>query len=132
MDYTRIAKLHNKVFSTPWGSMEREQAISVLSEADRTAVFNLEKDYMLGRITREDIMAMKQEGNETMTYAQFVKKSDSDERGVMQELSQFAMKSSEVYQRYRERYQQEKDEQQRLHNRRLTENTFKNKPFSIR
>ncbi len=128
----RIAELHNKVFSTSRGSREREQAISALSEADRTAVFNLEKDYMLGRITRKDIMAMKQEGNETMTYAQFVKKSDSGERGVMQELSRFAMKRPETYSKYRERYQQEKDEQQRLHNRRLTENTFKNKPFSIR
>ena len=128
----RIAELHNKVFSAPRGSREREQAISALSEADRTAVFNLEKDYMLGRIIRRDIMEMKQEGNETMTYAQFVKKLDSGERGVMQELSQFAMKSPEVYQRYQERYQQEKDEQQRLHNRRLTESTFRNKPFSIR
>ena len=50
------------------GSREREQAYSALSEADRTAVFNLEKDYMLGRITRQDIAEMKQEGNKTMTY----------------------------------------------------------------
>ena len=89
----RIAELHSKVFSTPRNSPEREQAYSELSESDRTGVFNLEKDYMLGRITRQDIAEMKQEGNETMTYAQFKKKSDSGKRGVMQELSQFAMKS---------------------------------------
>lgn len=89
----RIAELHNKVFSTPQGSREREQAINSLSDSERTAVFNLEKDYMLGRITRQDIAEMKQDGNETMTYAQFKKKSDSGKRGVMQELSQFAMKS---------------------------------------
>ena len=82
----RIAELHNKVFSTPRNSPEREQAYSELSESDRTAVFNLEKDYMLGRITRQDIAEMKQGGNETMTYAQFKKKSDSGKRGVMQEL----------------------------------------------
>lgn len=73
----RIAELHNKVFSTPQGSREREQAINSLSDSERTAVFNLEKDYMLGRITRQDIAEMKQGGNETMTYAQFKKKSDS-------------------------------------------------------
>ena len=38
----RIAELHNKVFSTPRNSPEREQAYSELSESDRTAVFNLE------------------------------------------------------------------------------------------
>ena len=127
----RIAELHNKVFSAPRNSPEREQAYSELSESDRTAVFNLEKDYMLGRITRQDIAEMKQGGNETMTYAQFKKKSDSGKRGVMQELSQFAMKSPVLYQQYRERYHKEQDEQAKLHNRRLTENTFKNKPYSF-
>ena len=128
----RIAELHSKVFSTPRNSPEREQAYSELSESDRTAVFNLEKDYMLGRITRQDIAEMKQEGNETMTYEQFVKKSESDGKGVMRELSKFSMKCPETYREYQERWQAERSEQQRLHNRRLTENTFKNKPFSLR
>ncbi len=132
MDYAQVAKLHNKVFSTPRNSPEREQAINSLSEVERAAVFSLEKDYMLGHITRKEIAEMAQKSSGTMTYEQFVKKSECDEKGTMQELSQFAMKSPELYQQYRERYQQEKDEQQRLHNRRLTENTFKNKPFSIR
>ena len=132
MDYAQVAKLHNKVFSTPRNSPEREQAINSLSEAERTALFSLEKDYMLGRITRKEIAEMAQKGNGTMTYEQFVKKSESNEKGVMQELSQFAMKSPELYQQYRERYHWEQNEQTRLHNRRLTENTFKNKPFSIR
>ena len=128
----RIAELHSKVFSTPRNSPEREQAYSELSESDRTAVFNLEKDYMLGRITRQDIAEMKQEGNETMTYEQFVKKSKSGEKGTLRELSKFAKESPELYQQYRERYHKEQDEQAKLHNRRLTENTFKNKSFSIR
>ncbi len=132
MDYARIAKLHNKVFSTPRNSSEREQAINSLSEAERAAVFSLEKDYMLGRITRKEIAEMAQKSNGTISYEQFVKKSESNEKGVMQELSQFAMKSPELYQQYREKWQAERSEQQRLHNRRLTENTFKNKPFSIR
>lgn len=121
MNNAQVAKLHNKVFSTPRNSPEREQAINSLSEAERAAVFSLENDYMLGRITRKEIAEMAQKGNGTMTYEQFVKKSESDEKGAMQELSQFAMKSPELYQQYRDKYQQEKDEQQRLHNRRLME-----------
>ena len=128
----RIAELHNKVFSTPRNSPEREQAYSELSESDRTAVFNLERDYMLGRITRKEIAEMAQKENRTMTYEQFVKKSESGEKGTLRELSKFAKESPELYQQYRERYHREQDEQTRLHNRRLTENTFKNKPFSIR
>ena len=107
MDYTRIAKLHNKVFSTPRNSPEREQAINSLSEAERAAVFSLEKDYMLGYVTRKEIAEMAQKSNGTISYEQFVKKSESNERGVMQELSQFAMKSPELYQQYRERYHKE-------------------------
>ena len=132
MDYTRIAKLHNKVFSTPQGSWEREQAINSLSDSERKAVFSLEEDYMLGRITRKEITEMAQKGNGTMTYEQFVKKSESGEKGTLRELSKFAKESPELYQQYQERYHKEQDEQAKLHNRRLTENTFKNKPFSIR
>lgn len=130
MDYTRIAKLHSKVFSTPRDSPEREQAYSALSEADKAAVFDYDMGIRSGRIKAVNIN--EQEENGTMTYEQFKQKSESDEKGVMQELSQFAIKCPETYSKYRERYQQEKDEQTRLHNRRLTENTFKNKPFSIR
>lgn len=132
MDYTRIAKLHNKVFSTPQGSWEREQAINSLSDSERKAVFSLEEDCMLGRITRKEIAEMAQKGNGTMTYEQFVKKSESGEKGTLRELSKFAKESPELYQQYRERYHREQDEQQKLHNRRLTESTFKNKPYSFR
>lgn len=129
MDNTKIAKLRKKVFSTPRNSPEREQAINSLSDEERKAVFSLEEDYMLGRITKKEIVEMAQKGNEIMTYETFKRKSDSGKSGTMQELSQFAMKFPELYQRYREKYQQEKDEQTRLHNRRLTENIFRNKPY---
>lgn len=132
MNNSQVAKLHNKVFSTPRNSPEREQAINSLSEAERAAVFSLEKDYALGRITRKEIAEMAQKSSGTMTYEQFVKKSESGEKGTLRELSKFAKESPELYQQYRERYHKEQDEQAKLHNRRLTENTFKNKPFSIR
>lgn len=127
----RIAKLHNKVFSTPQFSKEREKAISALSDADRTAIFNLERDYMAGRTTRQDIIEMARGGNK-MTYAQFRTKMNDDYKGQIQELSKFAKESPELYKQYRARWKEEQDEKQRLHNRRLNENTFKNKPYSYR
>ncbi len=125
----RIAELHNKVFSTPRNSPEREQAYSELSESDRTAVFNLEKDYMLGRITRQDIAEMKQEGNETMTYAQYKKIMNNDCKGQLQELSQFAKENRELYRQYSDRYGKEREAERKS---RFIENTFKNKPYSFR
>lgn len=121
MDNAQVAKLHNKVFSTPRNSPEREQAINSLSDEERKAVFKLEEDYMLGRITRKEIAEMAQKGSGTMTYEQFVKKSESGEKGTLRELSKFAKESPELYQQYREKWQAERSEQQRLHNRRLTE-----------
>lgn len=129
MNNAQVAKLHNKVFSTPKGSREREQAINSLSDSERTAVFNLEKDYMLGRITRQDIAEMKQEGNETMTYAQYKKIMNNDCKGQLQELSQFAKENRELYRQYSDRYGKEREAERKS---RFTENTFKNKPFSIR
>jgi succinate dehydrogenase flavin-adding protein (antitoxin of CptAB toxin-antitoxin module) len=120
----RIAELHSKVFSTPKNSPEREQAYSELSESDRRAVFNLERDYMLGRITRQDIAEMKQEES-----AQYKKIMDNDCKGQLRELSQFSMENKELYRQYRNRYVQEREAEQKS---RFTENTFKNKPYSFR
>lgn len=129
MDYTRIAKLHSKVFSTPRNSPEREQAYSALSEADRAAVFDYDMGIRSGRIKAVNIN--EQEENETMTYETFKKKSDSGETGTMQELSQFAIKCPETYSKYRERYQTERNEQIRLHNRQLSDGKSSN-PYKSR
>ena len=129
MNNAQVAKLHSKVFSTPQGSREREQAINSLSDSERTAVFNLEKDYMLGRITRQDIAEMKQEGNETMTYAQYKKIMNNDCKGQLQELSQFAKENRELYRQYSDRYGKEREAERKS---RFTESTFKNKPYSFR
>ena len=129
MNNAQVAKLHSKVFSTPQGSREREQAINSLSDSERTAVFNLEKDYMLGRITRQDIAEMKQEGNETMTYAQYKKIMNNDCKGQLRELSQFAKENRELYRQYSDRYGKEREAERKS---RFTENTFKNKPYSFR
>lgn len=128
-DKVRVAKLYEKVFSTPVNSPEREQAYSALSESDKTAVFNLERDCMLGRITRQGIAEMKQEGNETMTYAQYKKIMDNDCKGQLRELSQFAKENQELYRQYSDRYGKEREAERKS---RFTESTFKNKPYSFR
>ena len=125
----RIAELHSKVFSTPRNSPEREQAYSELSESDRTAVFNLEKDYMLGRITRQDIMDMERVESGTVTYSQYKKIMDNDCKGQLRELSQFAKENRELYRQYSDRYGKEREAERKS---RFTENTFKNKPYSFR
>ena len=89
-------------------------------------------DYVKGRITRKEIMEMAQKETKSMTYEQFKAKMNDDYKGRLQELSKFAKESPELYKQHRERYQQEQDEERRLRNRRLTESTFKNKPYSFR
>lgn len=132
MNYSaRIATLHNKVFSTPQGT-EREKALSELSESDKEAVFDLEMDYVKGHITRKEIMELSKGGGNIMTYEQFKAKMNDDYKGQLQELSKFAKESPELYKQHRERYQQEQDEARRQRNRRLSESTFKNKPYSFR
>ena len=48
---------------------------------------------MLGRITRKKSVEMAQKENGTMTYKLFVKKSKSDEKGVMQELYDLSLEA---------------------------------------
>lgn len=129
MNNAQVAKLHSKVFSTPQGSREREQAINSLSDSERTAVFNLEKDYMLGRITRQDIMDMERVESGTVTYSQYKKIMDNDCKGQLRELSQFAKENRELYRQYSDRYGKEREAER---NSRFTESTFKNKPYSFR
>ncbi|MCX4297996.1 MAG: hypothetical protein OSJ73_13455 [Lachnospiraceae bacterium] len=129
MNNAQVAKLHNKVFSTPKGSREREQAINSLSDLEREAVFNLERDYMLGRITRQDIMDMERVESGTMTYSQYKKIMDNDCKGQLRELSQFAKENRELYRQYSDRYGKEREAER---NSRFTESTFKNKPYSFR
>lgn len=130
MDYTRIARICKSVFSTKENSPEREKAVAALSEADRTAVFDYDMGVRSGRI--KAVKSDGQEGNISMTYEQFKKKMNGDYKGQLREISKFAQESPELYKQYREKYHKEGSEQMRLHNRRLTENTHKNKPYGFK
>ena len=127
--YEHMKKISDFVFSSPPNSPERTAALAKLSESDQEALFDFDMGIRSGRITKPK--NYEQEGK-TMTYQQYKNKTESDEKGTMQEVSQFAMKSPELYRQYKERYDKEQDEERALHNRRLTENTFKNKPYSLR
>ncbi len=62
MDYTRIAELHNRVFSAPQNSPEREQAISALSEDDRISVFDYDMAIKRGYIEPVKINEQQESG----------------------------------------------------------------------
>ncbi|MDE7200874.1 MAG: hypothetical protein K2O91_02980 [Lachnospiraceae bacterium] len=126
----RIARLYDNVYSTKPNSPERTAALARLFESDQEALFDFDMGIRSGRITKPK--NYEQEENGSMTYEQYKNKIGSDKSGTMQEVSQFAMKSPELYRQYKERYDKEQDEERALHNRRLTENTFKNKPYSFR
>lgn len=79
MDYARIAKIHDEIFSTPPNSKERMEKLEKLSEADRERLFDFDMGLYSGRTKKPK--NYEQEENGTMTYEQFVKKSESDEKG---------------------------------------------------
>lgn len=128
----RVARLYQKVFQTPMGSPEREQAISSLNETDRAAVFNLEMEYIKGRITRKEISEMAKKGDANMTYEQFREKMDNDYKERLRELTQFAKTNRGIYDQYREMYRLEKDKERMLRNKEMTEGTFRNKSFGFK
>lgn len=100
-----------------------------MSEEDNVALYDYSVGLLLGRIKKVEVeeVAARQKN-----YEWYKKKMDSDAKGTMWEVSQFAMTSPELYRQYKERYDKEQDEERALHNRRLTENTFKNKLYSLR
>lgn len=130
MDYTRIARIHKRVFSTKENSLERERAVDALSEADRIVLFDYDMGARSGRIKAVKVDGQEEDGS--MTYEQFKKKMSSDYKEQLQEISKFAQSNPELYQQYRERYRKEESEQMQLHNRRLMENKHKNKPYSFK
>lgn len=130
MDYTSIARIHKRIFSTKENSPEREKAVAALSETDRAALYDYDMGARSGRI--KPVKVDEQEENGSMTYEQFKKKMSGDYKGQLREISKFAQESPELYQQYRERYRKEESEQMQLHNRRLMENKHKNKPYSFK
>lgn len=129
-DVNRIARIYDKVYSTKPNSPERTAALAKLSESDQEALFDFDMGIRSGRIAKQK--NYEQEENGSMTYEQYKTKMESEERGTMLEVSQFAINSPELYQQYKKRYDEEQSKEMALHNRRLTENTFKNKPYSMR
>lgn len=128
MDYRRIAKIYNYVFSTPRNSPERTTRLEVLSEADREALFDYSNGILSGRI-KQNKTEVEEMADGTKTYEWYKKKREFNENGDMRELSKFCFDNPGLYDEYRNRYEAEQSEEMRLHNRRLTENTHKNKQY---
>lgn len=116
-DVGRIARIYNHVFSTPRNSPERTARLEALSEADREALYDYDMGIRSGRIKKTEVKEIMADG--TKSYEWYKRKMESEKSGTMQEVSQFAMQCPELYKRYREQYQAEKDEERRKHNYKL-------------
>ncbi len=114
----RMSKLYNQIFSTPKGSAERDRLAEGLSDEDSHSLYEYICDVSAGKI-KHDTDDVGQEESGVMPYSEFKKLSDSGENGAMMTLSKLAMKSPEKYATYREKYQAERSEMLRQHNRRI-------------
>lgn len=115
MDYTRISKIYNYVYSTPRNSPERVARLEELSEADRRALYNYTIGLLNGKIKKIEVKEM---AAEQRSYEWYKQKMDEADVGNMRIVSEFALNYPQLYKQYRERYQAEKDEQRRINNRR--------------
>lgn len=70
MNYERMAKLHDYVYSTPSNSPEREQRIAELSEVDQEALYDYKIGLLSGRIKKSDY---KQEADNMLTFQEWKK-----------------------------------------------------------
>lgn len=125
-DVDRMAKIYNHVFSTPRNSPERTARLEALSEADQEALYDYDMGIRSGRIKEVEV---KEEMAKERNYEWYKKMMESDESGTMQKVSQFAFECPALYAQYREKRQQELEQERRLHNRRLDENKHKNKVY---
>ncbi|MCQ4775012.1 hypothetical protein NE634_14950 [Lacrimispora saccharolytica] len=67
-----------------------------------------------------------------MNYEKFKEAMNREDYSGMNEISAFALEQPERYERFREKWRSEFDEKIRCHNRDLTEEKFKNKPYMLR
>lgn len=116
MDYDRMGKIYNYVYSAPKNSPERVARLAELSETDRQALYDYDMGLLSGRIKKSEVEPM---AAQQRSYEWYKKKMDEADTGNMRIVSKFALDCPELYKQYRERYQQEQDEQRRINNRKI-------------
>lgn len=109
MDYKRMAKLHDYVYSTPPNSSERERRLNELSEADQAALYDYAVGILSGRIRKSDY---EQEDN-SMLYEHWRRLKQSNDPQDFMDFINFGRLNPSIASDYenRERVEQKKREQ---------------------
>ncbi len=112
MDYERMVKIYNYVYSTPKNSPEREARLAELSEADSAALYDFDIGLMSGRIKKPENQTKKSEVctmNKTRkieSYEDF--KKALVKSGTYQMLVEFKRSNPSLYEYYQQRLEKEK------------------------
>ena len=113
MDYGRMAKLHDYVYSTPANSPEREKRLAELSDTDQEQLYDYKVGLLSGRIKPEQHYKHQQEqkGNEKMTYKEWKEANRRNTVEAMNAAIDFKVNHPDIDSRYRQRL--EADEKKR-------------------
>ena len=109
MDYSRMARLHDYVYSTPANSSEREKRLNELSDADQEQLYDYKVGLLSGRIKPEQHNEYQQEqkGNEEMTFKQWKEVNRKNTIEAMNAAVDFKVNHPDIESRYRQRQQEE-------------------------
>lgn len=111
MDYSRMAKLHDYVYSTPANSPEREWRLNELNDADQAALYDYAVGLLSGRIKPEQQYEYHQEqkGSENMTYKKWKEVNKSSDLRDMNAAIDFRVQYPALENEYRQRQKAEQE-----------------------
>lgn len=110
MDYGKMARLHDYVYSTPANSPERERRLAELSDTDQAALYDYAVGLLSGRIKPEQYhehQQQQQKGNEEMTYKECKDVNRKNTIEAMNAAVDFRVNHPDIESRYQQRQQEE-------------------------
>lgn len=108
MDYGKMARLHDYVYSTPANSPERERRLAELSDTDQAALYDYAVGLLSGRIKPEQHNEYQQQkGNEEMTYKEWKEVNRKNTIEAMNAAVDFRVNHPDMDSRYQQRQQEE-------------------------
>lgn len=110
MDYGKMARLHDYVYSTPANSPEREKRLAELSDSEQEQLYDYAVGLLSGRIKPEQYhehQQQQQKGNEKMTYKEWKEANRRNSVEAMNAAIDFKVNHPDIDSRYRQRQQEE-------------------------
>lgn len=106
MDYSRMAKIYNYVYSTPPNSMEREQRLNELNDADQAALYDYAVGILSGRIIKKSDYE-QEENNMLLTFQEWKKIENSGSLKAMNKVMDFKAQYPLIASEYQQRKEAE-------------------------